>query len=144
MLDSSPPSATYMHQWTGSSLIQLMAWHLFDAKPLPEPMLPYCQLDSWKQISVKFEFKFYHFHSRKYIWKCLPKWWPFCPGGEELTHWGWVTHICVLIGLHNGLSPVRCQAIIWTNAEILLIGPLGTNFSEICIGIQTFSFKNLH
>ena len=43
-----------------------------------------------------------------------------------------------------GLSPVRRQAIIWTNTGKLLIGPLGTNFREILIGIQTFSFKKLH
>ena len=65
-----------------------------------------------------------------------------------LTHWGRVTHICVskltTIGSDNGLSPGRRQAIIWTNAGILLIGPLGTNFSEILIGIQTFSFKEMH
>ena len=36
------------------------------------------------------------------------------------------------------------QAIIWTNAGILLIGPYETNFSEILIGIQTFSFKKMH
>ena len=36
------------------------------------------------------------------------------------------------------------QAIIWTNAEILLIGPLGTNFSEILIEIDIFSFKKMH
>ena len=50
----------------------------------------------------------------------------------------------VIIGSDNDLSPVRRQAIIWTNAGILLIGPWGTNFSEILIGIQTFSFKKLH
>ena len=50
----------------------------------------------------------------------------------------------VIIVSDNGLSPVRRQAIIWTNAGILLIGPLGTSFSEILIGIQTFSFKKLH
>ena len=64
-----------------------------------------------------------------------------------LTHWGRVTHIYVskltIIGSDNGLSPDRRQAIIWTNAGILLIGPLGTNFSEILIGIQTFSFKKM-
>ena len=49
-----------------------------------------------------------------------------------------------IIGSDNGLSPGRCQAIIWTNAGILLIGPLGTNFNEILIGIQTFSFKKMH
>ena len=38
----------------------------------------------------------------------------------------------------------RRQAIIWTNAGILLNGPWGTNFSEILIGIQTFSFKKMH
>ena len=66
----------------------------------------------------------------------------------SLTHWGRVTHICVgklsIIGSDNGLSPGRRQAIIRTNAGILLIGPLGTNFSEIWIGIQTFSLKKIH
>ena len=65
-----------------------------------------------------------------------------------LTHWGRVTHIYVgnlaIIGSDNGLSPGRPQAIIWTNAGILLIGPLGTNFSEIWIGIHTFSLKKIH
>ena len=62
-----------------------------------------------------------------------------------LSHWGWVTHICVgnltIIGSDNGLSSCRRQAIIWTNAEILLIGTLGTNFSEILIEIHTSSLK---
>ena len=31
---------------------------LFDAKPLPEPMLAYCQLDTWERISLKFELIF--------------------------------------------------------------------------------------
>ena len=48
------------------------------------------------------------------------------------------------IGSDNGLSPGRRQAIIWTNAGILLIGPLGTNFSEILIKVFTFSFKKMH
>ena len=64
-----------------------------------------------------------------------------------LTHWGRVTHICVskiiIIGSDNGLSPGRRQAIIWTNAGILLIEPSGTNFSEILIEIHTFSFKKI-
>ena len=65
----------------------------------------------------------------------------------HLTHWGQVTHICVSklasIVSDNGLSPSRRQAIIWTNAGILLIGPLGTNFSEILIEIHTFSIKKM-
>ena len=50
----------------------------------------------------------------------------------------------VIIGSDNGLSPVRRQNIIWTNAGILLTGPWETNFSELLIGIQTLSFKKLH
>ena len=64
-----------------------------------------------------------------------------------LTHWGRVTHICVskltIIGSDNGLSPDRRQPIIWTNDGLLLIGPLGTNFSAILIEIQTFSLKKM-
>ena len=37
--NSSPPSAAYMRQRTGSALVNVMACHLFGAKPLPEPML---------------------------------------------------------------------------------------------------------
>ena len=61
---------------------------------------------------------------------------------EDITHWGRVTHICVsnliIIGSDNCLSPDRRQAIIWTNDGILLIGPLGTNFSGISFEIYNF------
>ena len=66
----------------------------------------------------------------------------------SLTHWGWMAHIYVgkltIIGSDNGFSPKQHQAIIWTNGGILLIGPLGTNFGEILIAIQTFSLKKRH
>ena len=56
-------------------------------------------------------------------------------------------HICVskqiIIGSDHGLLPGRRQAIIWTSSEILLIRPLGTNFSEIVIEIYTFSFEKM-
>ena len=59
-----------------------------------------------------------------------------------------MTHICVgkliIIGSDNGLSPDRRQTIIWTNAGLLLIGPLETNFSEILTEILTFSSKKMH
>ena len=91
--------------------------------------------------------------------------------GRSLTHWGRVTHICVssdvgplrmaprlvlrtigsrelgdgdFVRIANGLSPGRRQAIIWTKAGVLLIGPLRTNSSEILIVICTFSFKKMH
>ena len=56
-----------------------------------------------------------------------------------------MTHICVgkltIVASNNGLSPGRRKAIIWTSAIILLIGPLGTNLSEILIEIYIFSFR---
>ena len=59
-----------------------------------------------------------------------------------------MTHLCIseiiTFASDNGLSPGRRQAIIWTNAGILLIRPLGTNFNEILIEIHTFSFKKVH
>ena len=67
---------------------------------------------------------------------------------HTLPHWGLVTHTCIskltIIGSDNGLAPGRRQAIIWTNAGISSIGPLGTNFSETFIKIFTFSFKKMH
>ena len=44
----------------------------------------------------------------------------------------------------NDPNPGWRQAIIWTNAGIFLIGPLGTKFSEILIESHTFSFKKMH
>ena len=44
--------------------------------------------------------------------------------------------VCHLAGRH--------QAIISTNAGILLIEPLGANFSENLIKMDTFSFMEMH
>ena len=67
---------------------------------------------------------------------------------NTLTHRGRVTHICVdkliIIGSGNGLSPDRRQAIIWTNARLLSIGPLRTYFNENLIKIQQFSLKKMY
>ena len=66
----------------------------------------------------------------------------------SLTHWGRMTHICVnrlpIIGSDDGLAPGRHQAIIWTNAGILLIRTSGTHFSEILSKIHTSSLKKMH
>ena len=62
------------------------------------------------------------------------------------THWGRKTHICIRehasTGSDNGLSPGRRQAIIWTIAGILSIGPSGTNFCEMSVDIYTLLSKN--
>ena len=48
------------------------------------------------------------------------------------------------IGSDYSLSPVWCQAITWTNAELLLIRLWGTYFSEILFKIQKFLFKEMY
>ena len=59
-------------------------------------------------------------------------WTSFIVAYWRYTTWG----ILIIIGLGNGLSAVRHQAITWTNIDLLKIGPLGTNFSEILIMIE--------
>ena len=93
--------------------------------------------------------KIYQFSFKEMLLKMLSaKHQTYFSGINVLTHWGWVMHICInkptIIGSDNGLSPGRRQAIIKTNAGILLIPTLGTNFSEILIKILTFSFKKMH
>ena len=46
-------------------------------------------------------------------------------------------------GSDTGLLPNWRHAIIWSNAGILIIGPLGTNFSEILNEVITFSFTKM-
>ena len=69
------------------------------------------------------------------------------PGANVLTHLERVTNTCVgnptIIGSDNGLSPGRRQAIIWTNAGILLTGPSVTNFGEILIENLSFPFTKM-
>ena len=50
----------------------------------------------------------------------------------------------VIISSGNGLSPIPRQAITWTNAGLLSIELMGIHFSEIQIGILSFSFKKMH
>ena len=86
------------------------------------------------------------------------------PALVRIMAWGWpgdkplsepmmaysVMHICVTQPQSlNSLRPSdtytsvnRHQAIIWTNAGILFIGPKGTNFSKILIAILTFIQEN--
>ena len=130
-------------------------WHIFKFGYFIQKMMPYLEISRyWHEGS------FYTGNQFLYCLKCVVKSHNFRNEPKikiynfsktldfTLTHWGRVTHICIgkltIIGSDIGLSPERRRAIIWTNAGILLIGPFGTNFSEMLIGIQTFSLKKLH
>ena len=102
-----------------------MACRLAGVKLLSKPMLECCRplVTNFSEILIKVHtFSFNKTHLKMMLYA---KWQPFCLCLSVLTHWG------------------RRQAIIWTNAGILLIGPLGTNSSEILIGIRTFWFKKM-
>ena len=63
-----------------------------------------------------------------------------------LLHFDVLLKTEAIIGSDHGLMPVRRQAIIWTNAVLLSIGTLGTNFCEIPnsnIFIQERAFQNV-
>ena len=102
------------------------------------PRKKYTFIGGMPLLSLRCNRNFTSASSYRLCWLC----------GFLLTHWGRVTHICVskltIIGSDNGLSPERRQANIWTNAVILLIGTLGTNFSEILSESHIFSFKKMH
>ena len=65
---------------------------------------------------------------------------------KHMSHWCRIYESGDLasVGSGNGLSPVRRQVITWTNAGLLSIGHLGTNFSEIRIEIRNISLKKMH
>ena len=77
LINSSAPSTAYMRQWIGSALVQIMPCRLYNAKSLAKPMLDYCQVDNNFSVIVHLKIS-------------SAKWWPLCPGGDELTisqHW---------------------------------------------------------
>ena len=45
-----PGDAEWRHR-SGSTLAQVMAWRLFVAKPLSEPVMTYCQLHPWTNFN---------------------------------------------------------------------------------------------
>ena len=76
-----------------------MAWWLPGTKPQSEPMLTYCQLDPWKQTSVKIIIKIHIFSFKKMYLKVLSvKWWPFCLSLKVLTvRILWLSFICLRV-----------------------------------------------
>ena len=61
-----------MRNWTGSTLLQVMVCRLFGAKPLPEPMVSYCQ-------NIKIQIMKMHLKMSS------AKWRPFRTEGDELN-----------------------------------------------------------
>ena len=85
-----------------------------------------------------------------YLWKITLnfKFKPILIGTNELTHLPPVFHICITeLGQHWFrwwlVAYSAPSHYLFTSAGLLLIGHLGTNFSEIVIKIQNFSFMKM-
>ena len=63
------------------------------------------------------------------------------PPSAAHMHW-WTGSALVQIG--SGMLPVPCQAITWTNADVLSIGAMETDRNEIQIEIKKVSFMKIH
>ena len=108
------------------ALVPIMAWRRPSDEPLSEPMMVSLSTHisfirpQWVNLLICF------------TWICV-----------KLIEAEWRIYASVIQpSLVQIMACRRRQAIIWTNAGIL-IGPLGTNFSEILIGNLTFSFKKM-
>ena len=97
---------TYKHYKTMSSFVQITACHLLSTKPSSEIMLTHCNLSykiQWN-FNRNWNFRFIKMHLKM---SCA-NWLPFCSGGDELTHWGWVTHIYVSVKYPSLVLTMTC------------------------------------
>ena len=126
-VDSSKPGDDSLHQWLGSSLIQVMACCLCCTRPLPGPMLIHCQLDPKEQASVKLELKHDNSQWRMHFKKLCEKCPPLCKQHFRIEfvvfwfefHWRLFLRVQLTSNQnwvrYSGLGLNRQQAIIWTN-----------------------------
>ena len=101
-INSSLASVTYMRQWTGSALVQVMACCLFGAKPLSEPMPTYRNKLQWNS-NKKLNFSFTKMHLKM----LSGKWWPFFPGEDKLTHGNFYNKFWAVLIMYQ-------HCVLWT------------------------------
>ena len=101
-VNSPPPSATYMHQWTGSVLARIMACCLVGAKPLSAPMLEHYQFDPWNKIQLNINQNSYIFIEENIFEQVVCEMGVFCPEGDELSNWN---------NSYRQVSNIRCTLV---------------------------------
>ena len=82
-INSSPSSAVYMHGWTGSALVQVMACRQTGDKPLPKPMLIYCHWTPLNKLKWNSNRNIKLFIHQMHLKMSSAKSWPLCPGEDE-------------------------------------------------------------
>ena len=95
-----------------------MTCRLFGAKPLPEPMLKYCQLNLHKQTSIKLWPKFRHFHLKN----------------------AFENGVCQMADILSRYQSVKkCRFLLtWTNFTAPNITPHGTFYVQ-CLQLHAVS-----
>ena len=121
-INSLRPSDAYMRQYNIPALLQIMACRLFGAKPLSEPMLPYCQLDPKEHILVKFYSKLKIFLFTKIHLKMSPGKWQTC---------------CLGLNVLTGEQLLGCSVCTLKKHNHIRTGP-GLHFQLFCAGFQNF------
>ena len=140
--NSSWSSDAYMRQHNMPTLLQIMACHLFSAKTLSGPMLPYCLLDPKEHFSLKFYFKFKSFHSRKCTWEMSSaKWRPFCLGLNALRmYFPLSSMITMRLWPHDSYWLWR-QRQIWTVYDDVIMGAIASQIPSLTIVFSTVYSK---
>ena len=119
-INSLRPSDAILHCETWSVLVLVMAWSLFGAKLLTEPVMTYCWLDFYVQTSGIFYTNYKTFEENAFIMPST-KCWPFCSGLNVLTfsYTCWTATIsCSLNGLIVSVHFLRkyCSVILDTGS----------------------------
>ena len=84
---------------------------------------------------------FYLYPWEQKLLKFEPKYENLCQGNIfQLIEAGWPIH--TIISSDNVLWPDRRQAIIWTNAKLLLTWPLRANICDILTKKYNFDYRN--
>ena len=102
---------------TWQSLVDEMAWCLFGAKPLPEPMVAYCQIDPQEHTSMKSESKYFFafLNLDNHFWEphCATKIWYSFNCREYKRKFLSLFHLALILGTENETSLYqalpRCQ-----------------------------------
>ena len=92
-----------------SSLVQVIYWDLFDTKPLPEPMVTYCQLNLWGVNFSEFWLKKIQNCLTKLSWKMLSAKYRPCSGLNAWTLCSYPLDYGIMMAY---ISMVKCKTAV--------------------------------
>ena len=121
LVRSLRPSDTYMHWWTMTSLVQILAGCLFGAKPLFKPVLAYFFADPLETNFSDIPIKMQQFSYQKINSQISAKWMPFCLSLNVLIYIEISAYLRIMINF-NSLWPsdaIWPHRSGWTLAQVM-------------------------